>query len=83
MTLTLNDGNFTVGTLESERRFRQRHARLFPLLDRGLATPKGTGTLLQAFASVARVKLRGQEMATNFHPDEIFPFENPNTGTSQ
>ena len=45
--------------LESERRFGHRTARLYPLIGvhNGVRTPKGIGTLVQAFSSRCLVLL--------------------------
>lgn len=43
--------------LESERRFTQPHAKLFPFIGRKVRTPQGPGTLLQVFADRVTVVL--------------------------
>lgn len=59
---------------EAERRFGQRHARLFPLLERTVETPQGPGRLVQVFADRAAVELSVQPgRVHHFLPDEIRP----------
>ncbi len=76
--------------LESEERFGQRVARLYPLLgvENGVRTPEGIGTLLQAFSSEAgcRVLLmktratakdlngKAYRPTTEFEVEEIEPY---------
>jgi hypothetical protein len=61
-------------SLESEHRFGQPHAKLFPFLGRKVRTPAGPGTLLQVFAHRVTVLLDSQlSKCTFFAPDEIEP----------
>ena len=59
--------------IEAERRFGQRHARLFPLLEREVSTPSGIGTLIQVFATRAVIKLASAIVYV--HPDQVSPAE--------
>jgi TubC N-terminal docking domain len=70
----LRSGGWPTECLESERRFGQPHARLFPLLGRRVATPKGRGRLLQVFASRAAVRLEhAPDILTFLLPEEVRP----------
>lgn len=72
-------GENVVGTpeapCESERRFRQPHARLFPFIGRKVRTPAGPGILQQVFADRATVVLESEltKCTTVFHPSQIEP----------
>jgi hypothetical protein len=61
-------------SLDSERRFGQPHAKLFPFLGRKVRTPSGPGTLIQVFAERATVLLDSQlHKCAWFTPEEIRP----------
>jgi hypothetical protein len=61
-------------SLDSVRRFRQPHARLFPFLGRAVATPQGPGKLLGVFADMAAVALDTEPArAVFFLPSDIRP----------
>jgi hypothetical protein len=61
-------------SLDPERRFGQRHARLFPFLGRKVRTPAGLGTLLQVFADRCTVVLDSHvAQCARFEPGEIEP----------
>ncbi len=74
--------------LESEERFGQRVARLYPLLgvENGVRTPQGIGTLLQAFSTGCQVLLmktratakdlngKFYRPTTEFEVEEIVPY---------
>ncbi len=62
-------------SLDSELRFGQPHARLFPFIGRKVRTSSGSGTLLQVFADRATVLLdSGRDQAcVRFLPSEIIP----------
>lgn len=59
---------------EVERRFGQRHARLFPFLGCKVRTPAGPGTLLQVFAERVTILLDSEvSKCAFFAPGEIEP----------
>lgn len=67
-------GNWPPASADSERRFGQPHARLFPLLGRKVRTPAGPGTLLQVFADRVTVLLDSElSKCSFFRPTEIEP----------
>lgn len=66
------------GCLESQRRFGQRHARLFPLIKKKVQTPLGSGLLFNLLSSpgdvIAGVVLdRTRNKVTFITADEITP----------
>ncbi len=74
----LSSSGWPAECLESEQRFRQPHARLFPLLDKSVETPLGAGRLVQVFADRAAVVLHhDQESLTFLLPEEVHPIGLP------
>jgi hypothetical protein len=66
--------SWTPGSYETERRFAQPHAKLFPYLGRKVRTPGGPGTLMQVFANRATVLLDSElSRCTFFVPAQIEP----------
>ena len=61
--------------LDSEKRFGQAHAKLFPLLGEGVWTPHGPGVLLQVFAGSTGVLLESNPDQITFlqKSDEVYP----------
>jgi hypothetical protein len=61
-------------SLDTERRFNQLHAKLFPYLGRKVRTPAGPGTLLQVFVERVTVLLDSElSQSSFFRPAEIEP----------
>jgi lauroyl/myristoyl acyltransferase len=59
---------------DSEQRFGQSHAKLFPFIGRKVRTPKGPGTLIQVFAARVTVVLDADlDKCSRFAPIEIEP----------
>ncbi len=59
---------------DSQRRFAQPHARLFPFIGRKVRTPAGPGTLLQVFAERVTVLLDFEITKCSwFPPGQIEP----------
>ena len=70
----LQDEGWPAECLEAERRFGQRHARLFPLLDQTVETPQGPGRLVQVFAERVAVELtHSPGRMAYLLPDEVRP----------
>ncbi len=76
----LGEAFWPAACLWSEQRVARRYARLFPLLLKGVETPKGPGRLLQVFSDVARVHLKGEERSTAFDPGDIWPVQGGREG---
>jgi len=67
-------GGWPHESFESERRFGQPHAKLFPFLGRKVRTPGGPGTLIQVFADRVTVLLDAElSQCSFFRPVEIEP----------
>jgi hypothetical protein len=67
-------GTWPCASLDTERRFAQPHAKLFPFIGRKVKTPAGTGTLIQVFAGRVTVLLESDmEKCAFFKPAEIEP----------
>ncbi len=64
--------------LESERRFGHKEARLYPLINKRVMTPRGPGRLWRVFAgSIGVVLDTSPNQITDFVlPDQIFPLGN-------
>lgn len=57
--------------LVAERKFRIPSAKLYPLLNHLVLTPKGAGTLLQVFSDRVTVHFKGEPRTREFRPEEI------------
>jgi hypothetical protein len=57
--------------LAAERKFRIPSAKLYPLLDHLVLTPKGAGILLQVFDDRVQVHLKGESRTREFRPEQI------------
>jgi len=58
---------------QSAKQFAQPHARLFPLLGKKVWTTRGSGILLQVFATRCQVQLEGQQSSIYASPEQIEP----------
>jgi len=75
---TPQDSTWPAGCLESQRRFGQLHARLFPLIKKKVQTPLGSGLLFNVLSlsgdAIAGVVLDGTRNKVTFiTADEITP----------
>ena len=57
--------------LAAERKFSIPSAKLYPLLDHLVLTPKGAGILLQVFDDRVQVHLKGESRTREFRPEQI------------
>ncbi|HVR10577.1 MAG TPA: hypothetical protein VMW75_21205 [Thermoanaerobaculia bacterium] len=60
-------------SLDAERRFGRWHARLYPLIGKTVATPRGAGRLAQVFPERGSVILPDEAVVGVFAPEELRP----------
>jgi hypothetical protein len=71
---TGKQNTWPVSSVEAETQFCQPHAKLFPFIGRKVRTPKGVGTLIQAFAAGCTVLLDSDLLrCARFASDDIEP----------